>query len=177
MKQSVARSCLLIIKVADRRSTGKYVDYPPAADTTGDEEEEEEEEQRPPTQHRLPNQQQIQLMDEAVMPMYSAYGRPSEMSAIVSALTHVVSGTRGSQHGGTYRSTSTSLSAYDSASAGSSSQLPWTCIGQKRDRDEAGSSSQFLTDSPSSQRDYYGIYSSGSVALREASTISSSIAG
>ncbi|XP_030461604.2 ethylene-responsive transcription factor ERF110-like [Syzygium oleosum] len=116
-------------------------------------------------------------MDEAVMPMYSAYGRPSEMSAIVSALTHVVSGTRGSQHGGTYRSTSTSLSAYDSASAGSSSQLPWTHIGQKRERDEAGSSSQFLAESPSSQRDYYGIYNSGSLALREPSTISSSIAG
>ncbi|XP_048129577.1 ethylene-responsive transcription factor ERF110-like isoform X2 [Rhodamnia argentea] len=86
-------------------------------------------------------------MDEAVMPMYSAYGRPGEMSAIVSALTHVVSGTRGSQLGG----------AYSSASAGSSSRLPWNYIGQKRERDEAGSSSQFLAEPPSSQRDYYGL--------------------
>lgn len=109
------------------------------------------------------------------MPMYSAYGRPGEMSAIVSALTHVVSGTRGGQHGGAHGSTSTPSLDYGSASAGSSSQLPWNYIGQKRERDEAGSSSQFLAASPSS-RDYYGVYRGG-VALREPSTISASIAG
>ncbi|KAK3428090.1 hypothetical protein EUGRSUZ_F04203 [Eucalyptus grandis] len=115
-------------------------------------------------------------MEEAVMPMYSPYCPPGETSAIVSALTHVVTGTRGGQHGGAYQSTLAPSFAYDSASAGSSSQLPWTYIGQKRERDEAGSSSQFLAEPPLSQRDYYGIYG-GSFALRETSAISASLPG
>ncbi|KAF7851836.1 hypothetical protein BT93_L1999 [Corymbia citriodora subsp. variegata] len=163
-EESAARTCVPTIKVADRRSRGEYVDYPPA-DATGDEQEEEEEEQPAPVQHGLLSQQRTQpMMDEAVMPMMSAYCPPGEMSAIVSALTHVVSGTRGGQHGGAYRSTLVPSTAYDSASAGSSSQLPWTYVGQKRERDEAGSSSRFLAESPSSQRDYQGMIYSGSVA-------------
>ncbi|KAH7525092.1 hypothetical protein FEM48_Zijuj06G0188300 [Ziziphus jujuba var. spinosa] len=75
--------------------------------------------------------------------IFSGYSRPTEMSAMVSALTHVVSGQRG--YGiGLSSSSSSSSSPSPSPSSGSS-------IGQKRGREDniGAASSQLLLESSS----------------------------
>lgn len=62
--------------------------------------------------------------------MMPGYCRAGEMSAMVTALTHVVSGTRMTPGGGGERSSSSAPASYPA--------LPWV-VGQKRGRERDGS--------------------------------------
>nr|QNI23896.1 AP2/ERF transcription factor [Camptotheca acuminata] len=120
-------------KVANPRDSGEYARLP-VTDAT---------EEGGPSDQQIQSQEQMQqaeaLAAEAEAPMFSGYSQSREMSLMVSALTHVVSGQRiGDWSGavtssfgggsGIYSSNSPS-SAYSSSSSGS-----WA--GQKRGREE-----------------------------------------
>uniref|UniRef100_A0A5B7ANF6 Putative ethylene-responsive transcription factor ABR1 n=1 Tax=Davidia involucrata TaxID=16924 RepID=A0A5B7ANF6_DAVIN len=118
---------MCLLKVANPRDSGEYVRFPPT-DTT--------DEGEPPQE----------LLSSAAMPVFAGYCQSREMSAMVTALTHVVSGQRSGDRGG-YRpdmsgaatssfaggsgiySANSPSSAYSSSSSGS-----WA--GQKRGREE-----------------------------------------
>lgn len=123
-------------KVANPRDLGDYVRFP----ATGDDEEGASSEQDP--------QHVTAAMGEEAAAVFAGYDRTREMTAMVTALTHVVSGQRQQDRGETtsFRtSPRPSSSVYSSSSSGS-----WG--GQKRGREEeSGSGTQY-----SEQRVYRG---------------------
>ncbi|KAL6315520.1 hypothetical protein AAG906_000820 [Vitis piasezkii] len=130
------------LKVANPRDSGEYVRFPAAGGGNED--------VGPP-----PPQQSEEPVPVASETMYSGYSRASEMSAMVSALTHVVSGQRAGDYGyasgfigaaggvtssfgsggsGIYTSSSP-LSAYSSSSGSGSASGSASWVGQKRGRE------------------------------------------
>nr|QNI23897.1 AP2/ERF transcription factor [Camptotheca acuminata] len=121
---------MCLLKVANPRDSGEYLRFPPA-----DNNDEGERSQQPLSQEQI---QQAALLSSA-MPMFPGYTQSGEMSAMVTALTQVVSGQRASD--GSYRpdmssgagsgiySLNSPPSPYSSSSSGS-----WA--GQKRGRAE-----------------------------------------
>jgi hypothetical protein len=137
---------MCLLKVANQRNSAEYVRIP-AQD--GDDLERYDQEGPPQTQEMNQPDQSIRLhsVDVTVtQPMFTDLSRATEMSAMVSALRHVVSGQSGadwgygtgmsgavaSSFGGVYAaSPSPPLSAYSSTSTS------WAA-GQKRGREEEG---------------------------------------
>ena len=141
---------MCILKVANPRDSGEYVRFP-ATGGDGNEEVEPPPPPPPPPQSEEP----VTAVSET---MYSGYSSASEMSAMVSALTHVVSGHRGGDYGyvsgyggaaaggggvtssfggggsGIYSSPSP-LSAYSSSSGSGSASGSASWVGHKRGRD------------------------------------------
>ncbi|KAJ9166827.1 hypothetical protein P3X46_021524 [Hevea brasiliensis] len=143
--------CLLILKVANQGDSGEYIKYP-ATTESGDDNQEERYTQTVTSESVL--NQPIQVVAQSAT-MFPGYGSAREMSAMVSALTQVISGQRAGDHGaglggaitssyggigvispsGVYSSSSSSsppLSAYSSTSGSGF----WS--GQKRGREEEG---------------------------------------
>ncbi|XAR62257.1 hypothetical protein NMG60_11016951 [Bertholletia excelsa] len=133
------------LKVANPRDSGHYASFPATGNT-------DEEEPPPQAQPQEPAQQ---LADPTPGPsMFSGYGRSREMSAMVTALTHVVSGGR---HGNwNYRP--------DMSGAGMASGS-WA--GQKRGREEDSSVSQQAEQ----LRRVYGGLSDNNVSFGDSSSV------
>ncbi|XP_015072152.1 ethylene-responsive transcription factor ABR1-like [Solanum pennellii] len=174
---------MCILKVANQGDSGQYDRIPSTAgdsETTTNEGIPQPYEQSQSFEEML--QQQIQqeteyLMSESANPMYTGYSQSRDMSAMVTALTHVVSGRREAEWG--YRpdisGVTTSFgggggggsgSIYSANSPSSSSSGSWA--GQKRRRDQEES-----VTGEQAQRGYGGIgefkngESSSSVKLEE----------
>lgn len=133
---------MCILKVANSRDSGEYGKFPATGGGNH--------EVNPPPPHQQP-EDPVAVVSGA---MYTGYSRASEMSAMVSALTHVVSGQRAGDYGyasgyggaasggvtssfggassGMY-SSSSPLSAYSSSSGSGSGSGSW--VGHKRGRD------------------------------------------
>lgn len=170
---------MCLLKVANQRSSGGQYDRFESSNDDDHGEEAytyEEQPQAAAINHELMNQ----LPHQNVSPtMFLGYSRPTEMSAMVSALTHVVSGQRGSDSWGhigsggvtssfgqLYSSSSSSsaspsaspLSAFSSTS-GPSASGSHNWVGQKRGREEdlaaAAAQAQFME---SANRVYRGSY-------------------
>ncbi|KAA8546587.1 hypothetical protein F0562_002674 [Nyssa sinensis] len=148
----------MCLKVANPRDSGDYARFP-AADTP---------DEGDPSQHNQ-SQEQMQQADAlmssaAAASMLTGYSQSREMSAMVSALTHVVSGQRTgavtSVAGGSgiYSSNSPS-SAYSSSSTGS-----WA--GQKRGREE-----ESVTQFPEQNQRFYRGFSDFRGSHGESSSI------
>lgn len=103
--------------------------------------------------------QYVNLTADVPPAMISGYSRPTEMSAMVSALTHVVSGQRGSYGSGLSGAVSSSFgqALYSPSGSGSGSGSgSWS--GQKRGREEDGTAaSHQLLESSSSSRAFRGL--------------------
>ncbi|EEF38050.1 ethylene-responsive transcription factor ABR1 [Ricinus communis] len=159
--------CLLNLKVANRGRSDEYIRYPAVATTdSGDEADGTNSNQ----QSFLLNQGQQQQPTQ----MFPGYGSTREMSAMVSALTHVVSGqgaaATASSGGGDWgyvglegvipstsyglASSSTSSSSPPSLSAAYSSSGSGFWVGQKRGREEEVAGAQLVESLPRVYRGY-----------------------
>ncbi|XP_021677833.2 ethylene-responsive transcription factor ERF110 isoform X2 [Hevea brasiliensis] len=87
--------CLLILKVANQGDSGEYIKYP-ATTESGDDNQEERYTQTVTSESVL--NQPIQVVAQSAT-MFPGYGSAREMSAMVSALTQVISGQRAGDHG------------------------------------------------------------------------------
>ncbi|EOY16791.1 Integrase-type DNA-binding superfamily protein, putative [Theobroma cacao] len=182
----------LLNKVAHHRGSGQYVRFPPVGD--GGEEQQEDsntqEIQSQLSQIRESNQPMIQHRNNTEM-FFGPQGQATEMSAMVSALTHVVSGQRAAAdwgyganlagmvtssfgHSGSAASPSSySSSASPSGSGSASGSGLW--IGQKRGREEEGAT-QLIESVTRVQRpfgDFRGSHadsSSGATTVTEETT-------
>ncbi|GMI82996.1 hypothetical protein HRI_001968900 [Hibiscus trionum] len=132
----------LLNKVAHRRGSSEYARFAPAGDGGGGEDEQREFSQLSQIQEL--NQPMMQHRNQAEM-FFGQQGQSTEMSAMVSALSHVVSGQRGVADWGYGANTAGKVSSgfahgspsADSPSGSGSSSGLW--IGQKRGReDETG---------------------------------------
>ncbi|KAF8377196.1 hypothetical protein HHK36_030569 [Tetracentron sinense] len=130
---------MCVVKVANQRKTGEFVGFPTIRDDDRDTNEAEG-----PSQTRLPPPppQQQGFVTVSAAPMFSGYSTTREMSAMVSALTQVVSGeTTGDWvYRSEYNTPVTSNQASGSCSSPpsssySSSSASWGG-GQKRVREE-----------------------------------------
>lgn len=126
----------------------------------GDEQPETSEYSQELNQPSSADQYQNQYVNlEAGVPptMFSGYSRPTEMSAMVSALTHVVSGQRSGYASGLSGAVSSSFGqALYSPSGSGSGSGSWS--GQKRGREEdATGTSHQLLESSSSSRAFRGL--------------------
>ncbi|KAL3339918.1 hypothetical protein AABB24_028499 [Solanum stoloniferum] len=154
-----------LLKVANQGDSGEYDRIPSTAgdsETTTNEGIPQPYEQSQSFEEML--QQQIQqeteyLMSESANPMYTGYSHSRDMSAMVTALTHVVSGRREGEWG--YRPDisgvttsfvggSGSGSIYSANSPSSSSSGSWAGQKRRRDQDESVTGEQ-------AQRGYGGI--------------------
>nr|APQ47372.1 AP2/ERF domain-containing transcription factor [Vernicia montana] len=148
--------CLLNLKVANQKDSGEYIRYPATTEGGGNDDNQQEQSY---SQYILPSSQSFltqqminndQLMTQtSPLPpsttLFPGYGSTREMSEMVSALTHVVSGQRSSDWGsygaglggaitssyGLFSNTSPTLSSCSGSGSGSGFS-----IGQKRGREE-----------------------------------------
>ncbi|XP_022773417.1 ethylene-responsive transcription factor ABR1-like [Durio zibethinus] len=185
-------------KVAHQRGSGEYVRFPPVGDGGGGTEEQQQDSY---SQEIQPQLSQIRELNQPVMQhgnqaeiFFGSQSQASEMSAIVSALTHVVSGQRatdwgyganlagmvsssfGPTHSGSAAAPSAVYSpSYSSSSASPSGSGSGLWIGQKRGREEEGTA-QLIESVPRVQRafaDFRGSHadsSSGATAVTEETT-------
>ncbi|KAF8411606.1 hypothetical protein HHK36_004163 [Tetracentron sinense] len=129
------------LKVANPRDTGRYAGLPTRG--TGERDTDEESSQPPPPPPPPLQQFQQDFVTVSAAPMFSGYSRAREMSAMVSALTHVVSGDqrvgdwmyRPDMSTVTSIPISTSGTCSSSPSSSYSSSSSWAG-GQKRGREE-----------------------------------------
>ncbi|KAF3445483.1 hypothetical protein FNV43_RR10659 [Rhamnella rubrinervis] len=157
---------MCLLKVANQRGSDdeQYIRF--EADNQdrahgGDEQQQTSEysqELNPPSSSAQYHHQYINLAADVSPAMFSGYSRPTEMSAMVSALTHVVSGQRGGYGSGSSGAVSSSFGqALYSPSGSGSGSGSWS--GQKRGREEddvTGASHQLL-ESSSSSRAFRGL--------------------
>ncbi|KAK9270778.1 hypothetical protein L1049_026361 [Liquidambar formosana] len=133
---------MCLLKVADPRDSSEYVRF------LAREEEEEEASQLPfLSQELFPPHVDVTVPTAAAaaVPMYSGYARAGEMSAMVSALAHVVSGQRGGEW--VNRTDLGGAGLYSpSASASPSSSGSGSWAGQKRGREQAESAKEEATN-------------------------------
>ncbi|XP_008237504.2 PREDICTED: ethylene-responsive transcription factor ABR1 [Prunus mume] len=172
---------MCLLKVANQRSSGgQYDRFESSNDDDHGEEAYTYEEQPQAAARNIDHELMNQLPHQNVSPtMFLGYSRPTEMSAMVSALTHVVSGQRGSDswgHIGGGGVTSSFGQLYSSSSCASPSASPLSAfsstsgpspsgshnwVGQKRGREEdlaaaaAAAQAQFME---SANRVYRGSY-------------------
>ncbi|XVF64329.1 hypothetical protein PTKIN_Ptkin09bG0160300 [Pterospermum kingtungense] len=179
----------LLNKVAHQRESGEYVRFPPVGDGGTEQQQEEEEEdsysqeiRSQLSQFRQPNQPvMMQHRNQAEM-FFGSQSQATEMSAMVSALTHVVSGQRAAADWGyganlaamvssTFGPTHSASAASPSGSGSASGSGLW--IGQKRGREEEGTATQLIESVPRVQRafpDFRGSHadlSSGATTVTE----------
>ncbi|XP_043719264.1 ethylene-responsive transcription factor ABR1-like [Telopea speciosissima] len=141
---------MCLLKVADPRDTGKYGRYSRRVD---ERDTDEGSSQPPPPPPPPPPLSQLEgtTVTESAAPMFSIYNREREMSAMVSALTRVVSGDRSAER--MYRSdfntsvaassrvSGSSVSPSSSYNTTTSSSSSWSG-GQKRGREEESTTGQ-----------------------------------
>ncbi|PON52634.1 AP2/ERF transcription factor [Parasponia andersonii] len=158
----------MCLKVANQRSPND-VSFPPQEQGHGGEDQDEEQDQHNQQQQRVNILSQYGVVSLPQPPpqqqqIFTGYSRPTEMSAIVSALTHVVSGRRGGDYWGydshlvgdvgsgqVYASPSSSTSssyspAFSGITSPGSGSGSWS--GQKRGRDEQASAQVRIESAP-----------------------------
>ncbi|XP_042480299.1 ethylene-responsive transcription factor ERF110-like [Macadamia integrifolia] len=133
---------MCLLKVADPRDTGKYGWYSRRVDER-DTDEGSSQPPPPPTPPPppLPPPSQLEGTETvSAAPMFSDYNREREMSAMVSALTRVVSGDRSAErmYGSDFSLSVAASSRGSGSSALPSSSSSWSG-GQKRGREEESS--------------------------------------
>ncbi|CAK9154168.1 unnamed protein product [Ilex paraguariensis] len=131
-----------LLKVANPRDTGEYVRFPARGDTDTTDEAGQPSQQPIESTEQMQQPENLLLSATAATSMFSGYSRSMEMSAMVTALTHVVSGGQRSGEW-SYRPELSGSGIYsaNSPSYSSSSSGSWT--GQKRGRDQEESVPQF----------------------------------
>ncbi|GLT75609.1 hypothetical protein SLA2020_473180 [Shorea laevis] len=191
---------MCLLTVADSRDTGKYFRFPPSdGDGGGNDQDESFSQDTPKSQPiHLQPPEHSRTEAESSTGMYLGYSQSAvEMSAMVSALTHVVSGQRGGSDWGygvgfggmvasprfvnpvsssvsspsaVYSPSSYSSSPSPSPSGSGSSSGLW--IGHKRGRDEdAAGASQLLESIPRAYRIAQGDSPSGAIVKEEVTNI------
>ncbi|MBA0566236.1 hypothetical protein Golob_011071 [Gossypium lobatum] len=166
----------LIDKVAHRGGSSGYARFPPAGDAGGADEQQEDYSQS--SRNRQLNQAMMQQRNQGVM-FLGSQSQASEMSTMVSALAHVMSGQRAGDwgYGGNVAGEVSSGFGLSGPSADSPSASGlW--IGQKRGREDEASAQLVESAAPRVQRsfaDFRGSHADSSSAATSVAEETTSI--